>query len=88
MNTVPLWIVASLGQQVELAETFEGTCETYPAGYPAKLVSIQAGEEFMHVTVQLRPDDWGYEENFRFHQVRPIGHVKMSIDLEEGTITF
>lgn len=89
MSAVPLWIVASLGKHVELVKGFEGPCETYPAGYSGRLVSIQAGDESMHVTVQLDPDDWGYEENFAFDEIMPASrHVKMSLDLENGIVNF
>jgi len=89
MKTVPLWIVASLGKQVALVKDFVGSCETYRAGCRGRLVSIQAGDDDMHVTVQLDPNDSGYEENFGLDEIRQVEQdVSFSLDLEHGVIRF
>lgn len=74
MNESLNWIVASLGQMVELAKDFEGPCEHYAKGHPCKLQSIQHSDDGIYVTVALDHNDEGYEENISLEGIRPIRH--------------
>lgn len=91
MNSIPLWVVANLGKKVVLKNDFEGACETYLAGCEGLLVSIQApipGDQGLHVTVALDPNDPGYQENFTVDQVKPAAGILGSFHMEQGLIYF
>lgn len=90
-HTIPLWIVASLGKKVRLAKPFEGTCDTYPAGWEGTLISIQGpvdGWQTLHVTVALDPNDISYEENFDLESIKPLAGEMGVFDIENGLLHF
>jgi hypothetical protein len=90
-NSIPIWIVASLGKEVVLRRDFVGTCETYRAGCRGRLVSIQApidGWQSLHVTVALDPNDISYEENFAFEDIKPVAGEIGSFDMQNGLLHF
>lgn len=90
MKKIPLWVVASLGQEVVLLVEYVGPCETYLPGCRGTLTSIQVADDgSFYTTVALDPNDPGYWENFTFDQIRPVPvKVGFSLDIEQGYIAF
>ena len=88
MNTVPLWVVASLGKQVRLKVDHwpDPRLRPYGAGDLVKLQSIEAGEAGPYAVCQMEPDDRGDLENFAFEDIGPVPGILGSFDMERGLI--
>ena len=77
MKTIPLWVVASLGEMVSIN----------PGAHQVKLQGIDAGNDGIpYAIVQLNPDDPGDLENVPFDQLAAVRHVAFSLDFEKGTL--
>lgn len=77
MKSVPLWVVASLGQMVTVKA----------CSHLVKLQGIDAGQDGIpYAVVQLTADDPGDLENVNLDDLVPVRPVSFSVDLEQGTI--
>lgn len=85
---IPLWVVASLGRQVELVSGFEGSCEVYPAMHRGVLMGIQFDADLGRpcALVALDMDDLGYLEGFGFGDIRSVGSASYSLDAGRGML--
>ncbi len=77
MKTIPLWVVASLGQMVSIKDSL----------HQVKLQGIDAGDYGSpYAIVQLSATDPGDLENVGFDDLVAPQPVAFSLDLEHGTI--
>ena len=77
MKTVPLWVVASLGEMVSIKGGL----------HQVKLQGIDAGDDGApYAIVQSSATDPGDLENVNFDDLVALRPVSFSLDLEQGTI--